>query len=213
MVPMDNTDEWIAGIASYVRTSFGNRGDMVTPADVARVRAEIAGRKTPWTPSELEATLPRPLDAQLWKLTASHGTGTLAGAATLRGWNSGVPQTPGMWFEVELPEQALVTELQFESINVPVPGARGGRGAAGPPPAPPVAEYPRAYAVQVSLDGRKWSKPIAEGKGYGTRTTIAFVPTLARFLRITQTDNVTDAPPWSIRSLRLYQARANTGTK
>ena len=49
MVPMDNTDEWVAGIASYVRTSFGNTGDLVTPADVARVRAEIAGRKGPWT--------------------------------------------------------------------------------------------------------------------------------------------------------------------
>ena len=58
MVPMDNTDEWVAGIASYVRTSFGNSGDLVTPADVARVRAEIAGRKGPWTASDLEASLP-----------------------------------------------------------------------------------------------------------------------------------------------------------
>src|SRR5262249_44854165 len=52
MVPMDNTDEWVAGIASYVRTSFGNTGDLVTPADVARVRAEIAGRTAPWTIGE-----------------------------------------------------------------------------------------------------------------------------------------------------------------
>ena len=44
MVPMGGTDEWVAGIASYVRTSFGNSGGMVTPADVARVRAEIAKR-------------------------------------------------------------------------------------------------------------------------------------------------------------------------
>src|SRR5206468_1709760 len=38
MIPMGtNQDEWIAAIASYVRSSFGNNGGMVTPADVARV--------------------------------------------------------------------------------------------------------------------------------------------------------------------------------
>ena len=73
MVPMGGTDEWIAGIASYLRTSFGNNGGLVTPADVARVRAETASRKTPWTVPELEGSLPRPLDSQQWKLTASHG--------------------------------------------------------------------------------------------------------------------------------------------
>ena len=115
MVPMDNTDEWIAGVASYVRTSFGNNGDLVTPADVARVRAEIAGRKTPWTAAELEASLPRPLDALQFTLTASHGGATAPGAATLRGWHSGVAQMPGMWFQIELREPALVTEIQFDS--------------------------------------------------------------------------------------------------
>ena len=110
-----STDEWVAGVASFVRTSFGNSGGMVTPADVARVRKETAGRKTPWTLPELEASLPRVLDAGPWKLTASHGAETAAGAATLRGWSSGVPQAPDMWFTVELPQPVAVTELQFES--------------------------------------------------------------------------------------------------
>ena len=40
MVPMDsNNDQWIASIASYVRNSFGNRGTMVSPAEVAKLRA------------------------------------------------------------------------------------------------------------------------------------------------------------------------------
>jgi hypothetical protein len=40
MLPMgSNTDAWVAGIASYVRASFGNAGGLVTPGDVARVRA------------------------------------------------------------------------------------------------------------------------------------------------------------------------------
>jgi mono/diheme cytochrome c family protein len=224
MVPMDNTDEWIAGIASYVRTSFGNSGGMVTPADVARVRAEIADRKGPWTASELDASLPRALDSQQWKLTASHGADTASGAATLRGWSSGAPQAPGMWFTVELPQPALLTELQFDSNTTMgrrggrsalAPGAPGpaGRGAPGAAAPAPVVGYPRAYSVQVSTDGRKWSTPVAEGKADGARTTIAFAPTRARFLRITQTDSVAGAPAWSIRNLRLYEARADAATK
>ena len=76
MVPMGtNTDEWVASIASYVRSSFGNAGGIVTPADVARVRAATPSRRTPWTLKELEPTLPRRLEAQsAWKVTASHNT-------------------------------------------------------------------------------------------------------------------------------------------
>ena len=106
MVPMPGTDEWVANIASYVRSSFGNSGGMVTPADVARVRAETAGRKTPWTLPELEASLPRLLDSAQWKVTASHAAEAAGGAASLRGWTSGAPQTSGMWVTVELPQPA-----------------------------------------------------------------------------------------------------------
>ena len=132
MAPLGSTssDEWIAGVASFVRGSFGNSAGMVTPADVARVRKQTANRKTPWTLPELEATLPRALDAQQWKLTASHGADAAAGAASLRGWSSGVPQAAAMWFTVELPQPALVTELQFDSTMISGRGAGGGRGAA-----------------------------------------------------------------------------------
>ena len=54
MIPMGtNDDDWIAAVASYVRNSFGNTGGFVTPADVARVRAATADRKTFWTLPEL----------------------------------------------------------------------------------------------------------------------------------------------------------------
>jgi mono/diheme cytochrome c family protein len=236
MVPMDNTDEWVAGIASYVRNSFGNTGDLVTPADVARVRAEIAAHKGPWTAPDLEASMPRALDWQTWKLSASHGVDTVAAAPTLRGWSSSVPQAPGMWFQVELPQPALLSELQFDSAGAQGGGGRGrgalpaapggapdpaGRGAAaapapGAPPAAfaaPAPGYPRSYSVQVSMDGKNWGKPVAEGKGTGAHTTITFVPTRAQFVRITQTDNIAAAPPWSIRNLRVFEARANTAGK
>jgi hypothetical protein len=172
------------------------------------VRAEIAGRKSPWTAPELEASLPRLLDSAGWKLTASHGGDTAAGAATLRGWSSGVPQTAGMSLTVELPQAVLLTELQFDSIASA--GGRGGRGGLAPAP---IVGYPRAYTVQLAADNKKWSKPVAEGKGEGSHTAIAFAPTRAKFIRITQTDSAADAPPWSIRNLRLYEARPDAGTK
>ena len=114
-----------------------------------------------------------------------------------------------MWFEVALPKPVLVTELQFESASEQ--GGRGGRGAApGAAPAPPAGQYPRSYSVQVSMDGKKWSKPVAEGQGTGPRTTITFAPARARFVRITQTDNIAGAPQWSIRNLRIFEARAGS---
>ena len=217
MVPMPGTDEWIAGIASYVRTSFGNSGGLVTPADVARVRAEVAERKMPWTAPEVEASLPRLLDSAQWKLTASHAAANASGAATLRGWSTGVPQAAGMWLTIELPQPALIAELQFDSATAGGGRGRGRAGGRGADPAapapPPVIGYPRGYTVDVSLDGSTWSKPVAEGKGSGQRTTISLAPTRAKFVRITQTDAVADAPPWSVRNLRVYAAPSAAAPK
>jgi hypothetical protein len=71
-----------------------------------------------------------------------------------------------------------------------------------------VIGYPRAYSVQVSTDGTNWSKPVAEGKGDGAHTTITFAPTRAKFVKITETETPADPAPWSIRSLRVYEAPA-----
>ncbi|MEO7271324.1 MAG: c-type cytochrome [Vicinamibacterales bacterium] len=244
MVPMGgSTDEWVAGVASYIRSNFGNAGGLVTPADVARVRAATGKRATLWTLAEIDATLPKAVDARTLKLTASTNADTAANAATLRGWNTGAPQQAGMWFQVELPQALSLTELQFDSLAAggrggggrgaaaaaagtpgapgtapaapdaaPAPGAApggAGRGAGpgfGGPPAP--IGYPRAYTLQTSTDGTTWSKPIAQGKGEGSRTSITFPPTKAKFLRITQSETAADAPPWSISNLRVYEAAA-----
>ncbi len=264
MVPMGgSTDEWVAGVASYIRTSFGNAGGLVTPADVARVRAATGKRSTLWTLAEIDATLPKAVDAQTLKLTASANPDTASNAATLRGWNTGAPQQAGMWFQIELPQALPVTEVQFDSLAAggrggggggraaaaaaaaapgapgaapsapgaapaaPVrrlraapaaPGAAPGAPGAQPPagagrggapgfggPPPPIG-YPRAYTLQTSNDGTTWSKPIATGKGEGSRTTITFPATKAKFLRITQSETAADAPPWSISNLRVYEA-------
>ena len=47
------SDEEIAAVATYIRSSFGNQSPPVTTATVAKIRAANAGRTTPWTVSEL----------------------------------------------------------------------------------------------------------------------------------------------------------------
>ena len=46
-------DESLAGILTYVRQSWGHNAPPVSPATVAAVRKEIAGREEPWTDEEL----------------------------------------------------------------------------------------------------------------------------------------------------------------
>lgn len=198
MIPMGfNKDEWIAAAASYVRNTFGNTGGFVTAADVARVRAATGGRKTPWTIAEIEAALPKLLEAQpTWKMSASHNVAAAPNALTLAGWNTAAPQTPDMWFQIELPQPVSLTEIQFDS---------GSTGRGGGVPFANVG-YPRGYKVQVSANGTTWSAPVAAGKGGGTRTLIAFAPVQAKFIRITQTDTAENAPAWSILNLRLLYA-------
>ena len=207
-----NKDQWIADVASFVRNSFGNTGGFVTTDDVARVRAATFDRKTPWTVGELQASLPRLLIADAaWDFSASHDAtpppqanasgsfnflSSAAGAVSFLGWTTGVPQQDGMWFQIELGAPVNLTEIQFTSSVI-----AGGRTGA-----PPVSTHPRGYRVQVSTDGTTWSAPIAEGRGAEGTTIITFAPVSARFVRITQTATVPDAPPWSMRLLRLHEA-------
>jgi mono/diheme cytochrome c family protein/glucose/arabinose dehydrogenase len=203
-----NTDEWVSAITSYIRNSFGNRASIVSAADVKRVRAAVEGRKAPWTVAELEASLPRQLVVDpKWKLTASHNNDTAINALSLQPWTSGEGQKPGMWLQVELPEPAMVTEISFESAVATVQSGPAVRGAptrsefgnvAGEP------GFPRGYQVQLSMDGSSWGTPVAEGQGTGAQTVIAFAPARAKFVRITQTAAVDNAPPLSIRRLRVF---------
>jgi mono/diheme cytochrome c family protein len=231
MLPMGTqNDQWIANIASFVRNSFGNTASFVTAADVARVRAANTARKTPWTFAELEGSLPRLLPADpSWKATASHNSEKAGSGLTLAAWTTAAPQEPGMWFQVELPQPATIAEVQFDAG---APGGRGvggrggqrgqgppaGRGAtpagaaAAQPPAgrgaqPPVfGSFPLGYRVQVSMDGKTWSAPVAEGKGSPATTVATFPPVQARFIRVTQTDSGENAPPWSVLNFRVYAA-------
>jgi mono/diheme cytochrome c family protein/glucose/arabinose dehydrogenase len=205
MLPMGaQNDQWIANVASYVRNNFGNSAPFVSPADVARVRAETASRKSMWTFAEVDPTIPRLLAVDpSWKATASHNAERAASGLTLAAWTTAVPQAPDMWFQVELPQPTTITEIQFDS------GQPGGRGRGGAPAGraggpPPFGSYPVGYRVQTSLDGKTWSAPVGEGQGSPATTIVAFSPVQAKFVRVTQTGVSDGAPPWSVLNFRVF---------
>ena len=196
MVPMgSNKDEWIADIASYIRNSFGNSASFVSTQQVARARAASGNRSARWKVDELVAATPKVLRYQPdWKVTASHNSEMAGYAINSSGmirWETGAPQQPGMWFQIEMPRPASVTELELSS-----PGGGPFGGSAG---------FPREYELRVSAAGHDWRVPIAKGRGDGPSTPLSFEPIRAKFGRIPQTGSAEDAPAWSIQKTRLFQ--------
>jgi mono/diheme cytochrome c family protein len=191
-------DQWIADVASYVRNAFTNAASFVTPQQVAAIRAATRARTSAWTYPELAATVPVLMHQQsTWKATASHESDRAVRAFGTAGWSTMVPQVPGMWFQLELPEPTTLAELRFLSAPPFTPQ--------GQPPRP--ATSPRGYEVRLSMDGATWSEPVAAGQGTGPSTTITFAPTRTKFVRITQTATTENAPPWAIQQLQLYEIR------
>ena len=191
MIPQNsNSDQWIADIVSYVRNSFDNSGEIIDAKKVKQLRKELSSRTKPWTIAELQALTPQPLENRKdWKLTASHQGSKLAlcidGKSATR-WDTGVPQSKGMWLQIELP---AVTELSGVELNCD----------ASP------NDFPREYEVMISADGASWSKAIAKGEGTQGLTSIAFDATInTKFLRINQ---LGQAPGkfWSIHELHLMK--------
>ena len=80
-------------------------------------------------------------------------------------------------------------------------GAGGGRGGA-----PVFGSFPIGYKVQLSMDGKTWSAPVAQGAGSPATTVATFRPTQAKFVTVTQTGTAEDAPAWSVLNFRVYAA-------
>jgi hypothetical protein len=110
-----------------------------------------------------------------------------------------------MWYQVELPQAVSMTEIQFESGPPGGARGRGGRGGGRGGPAP-FGTVPASYQVQVSMDGKTWSKPVAEGKGAGSTTIATFAPVQAKFVRVTQTGTNAEGSAWSVLGFRIYAA-------
>jgi mono/diheme cytochrome c family protein len=204
MIPMGSqNDEWIAAVGSFVRNNFGNSGGVITPADVARVRAASAGRSALWTLPELAASMPTALFTDAWKLTRSHNPDAAVGALRLTGerrrrnrpgcGSSGAPEAG---------------DGHRDSVPVTASGRsrRSGEAAAVSASGAPVAApggFPRAFKVEISQDGSAWT-PASQGTGTGPTTISTFEPVQAKFVRISLTSSAEDAPAWSVQNLRIY---------
>jgi len=211
MVPnAEQSDDWIAAIASYIRVGLTNEASMVNTEEVAAVRKKTADRNEPYQYNEVIASVPQVLPLQPdWKLTASHtaptrigGTASPRSAFNFEGWTTGEVQEPGMWFQIELPEAHPITEVHFNA-----PPIRKGWGPDAPDP---IQTYPRAYKLEISTDGNTW-KAVASGAPGGQDVKIAFEPANARFIRITQTGTPEASPdeiPWSMRQMKVYGYKA-----
>ena len=209
MVPMGtSTDEWVAGVASYVRSSFGNSAGMVTPADVARVRERDGGPQ-----DAVDAARARGLAAARARLAAveadreprrrrrRRARRRCAAGAPARRRRRACGSRSSCRSRRSSPR---CSSSRHDRRAAARRRARRGAGRAGA--SRRSSDIREATRCRSPTDGKTWSKPVAEGKGEGPRTTITFAPTRAKFVRITQTDSAADAPAWSIRNLRIYEA-------
>jgi len=192
MVPMaTNNDQWIADVASYIRKAFGNSGKLITNKEVAALRKELGKRTTPWTIEELRALYPQPLpNRAAWKLTASHNDKEVAksidGDLTTR-WDTRKPQSPDMWFQIDLPEPTDITGLILDTGK-----SRG--------------DYPRQYKIELSINGTEWEKPTLQGNGEAGVIDYLFPePTKAKSIRISQLGEA-KGTFWSIHELQVLGA-------
>jgi putative heme-binding domain-containing protein len=201
MAPMGtNDDAWIASAASYIRNAFGNSASVVTQPEVAQARAANKGRSFPWTAAELETSLPGSLRYRPdWKVAASHN-GEYAhfgiNGVGFVSWDSGEPQKPGMWYQIELPHPVPLGEIVIESRP----------SGFGP------GTHPRGYTIQTSADTTSWGVPVATGKANGPSIRVALTrPALARALRVTLTEPASDGSSWTVQKVRLYEAVKEPG--
>jgi mono/diheme cytochrome c family protein len=186
-----NNDQWIADVASYIRKAFGNSGKFVEKKQVAALRKELGKRTTPWTIEELRALYPQPLpNRAAWKLTASHNDKEVAKAIDgdiATRWDTRKPQSPDMWFQIDLPELTDITGLILDTGK-----SRG--------------DYPRQYKIELSTNGTEWEKPQLQGNGEAGVIDYLFTkPTKAKSIRISQLGEA-KGTYWSIHELQVLGA-------
>ena len=109
--------------------------------------------------------------------------GNAAGALSFLGWTSGAPQQAGMWFQIELPAPQMLTEIQFTSSADRRPRAARRR-----------LDLPAALSGPGVGRWHHVERAVAEGQGAPGTTAITFAPVSAKFVRITQTAAVDNAP-------------------
>ncbi|MGI9239252.1 MAG: discoidin domain-containing protein, partial [Verrucomicrobiales bacterium] len=189
MLPLETfDDEWIASVLTYVRQSWGNHADLVTPEEVAAVRAGVSDRTEMWSTEEILAMAPLPIaEMRKWKLSASHNPqscgSAIDGNAGSR-WDTGTTQAPGMWFSFDMREPRELTAITLHTENSP-------------------HDYPREYQVEISQDGESWTELVSQRSGSGVVTDIVLPATQTRHVRISQHGR-SNSKYWSIHQLEVF---------
>jgi mono/diheme cytochrome c family protein len=190
MIAMEaNDDQYIASVVSYIRNDFGNTGSFVNPEYVAQIRQETQDRTSNYLYDELIQEIPKVLFPQDdWKVTASstalQGVGSTRDpsyAFSYKGWQTETAQEPGMWFQIELPQPHVLTELQFDSEDELIP---------------------QKFTVSISKEGINWLE-VAHGIGEKGNNAIRWKESSpAKFVRIQAQEKGEQA--WGMRRLNLY---------
>ena len=121
-----------------------------------------------------------------YKVSASVNNGEAVKAVDLNmesRWHSGAAQQAGMFYMVDQDASYEVSKIILDS-------------------SPSAADYPRGYQVFISDDQNNWGAPVAEGKGSGGVTEIAFTPKKGRYIKIVQTGSDEKAL-WGINELKI----------
>ena len=104
------------------------------------------------------------LEPKLWKADASHN-GHNAKVAFDRNlgsrWDTGVSSTPGMWYTLDLGENAFLSEVVLDA-------------------SPSSGDSPNGYEVFVSDDNKNWSGVVAKGDGNSAKNGINTIPLNAK---------------------------------
>jgi mono/diheme cytochrome c family protein len=216
MAPMNvQNNNWIADIASYIRSQLSNDAAFVTPDQVAKLRKSTAQQKVLYKYETLTKTIPKEISFDTsWLVTASHtfnprvgGNQTPISAFSFEGWSTGKQQEKGMWFQVQLPREVNLAALQFKAPQIMKFGPKPAKGMPYTPPTI-FQSFPREYTIELSMDGKNWVKESSNVKGVAGENTVSFKDnTKAKYIRLTLNETVPsngELIPWSMNLLKLF---------
>ncbi|KMT64083.1 hypothetical protein XM47_16250 [Catenovulum maritimum] len=181
-----NDDLWIADALTYIRNSFGNQAEAVTPEQISQIR-QLEKRKVPWTFAELKSLYGQALsNKNEWRFSASHNPTNftaLADGKLDRGrWHSKTKQKIGMWLQLELPQVYQVSRVLVDCR-------------------PYEWNCAKSLDLEFSSDGQNWTlvdRKIKPASHYISQT----LGHKAKYLRFVLT-NGSAVRPWSVTEVDI----------
>ena len=143
--------------------------------------------KHPWSIGDLAIeTTPA------WTAKASHAS-DVAGKAVdgdpATAWSSGVPQAPGMWYDLDLGAVLTITKVVLEG---------------------PAQEFPRSLTIKLSADGANWREVGRVERFFRPPAAVSFDAASGRYIRIEQFSDAVQVGrwkiPWTISEVQVFGA-------